>query len=147
MKRALELEMKSIGGQRLLPAAFEAHVQQWQAGNCTRETALHLAMLAWYLIFEPAFLTDVELETQQLAAVFREMHDWLLPDGVESPDAEALYTLGWGASMIPWALGDESIWLARAQAYRARSGKLSPSVFEGRGYYGEYFAHIARGSY
>lgn len=151
-EKALELELMSIDGAPSLAAAFAIHHHDWLMGPHDREVSLHLNFLAWYLIIEPEHLTgfaDSRGSADMLARVFRATHDCLLPDGDASRDSEALYVTGLAAQMFPWALGDEGAWMHRATRYRARYRELlptgiSPSVFEGRGAYGEYFAGQAR---
>ena len=53
------------------------------------------------------------------------------------------------ATITPWVFGDEDVWEAAAGVMMARSrelepARISPEVFEGRGDYGEYFAHQSR---
>ena len=59
-------------------------------------------------------------------------------------DAEMLYVVGLMALLAPYLLGDEATWTSRSELYRAARLRLpetlAPSVFEGRGAYGEYFA-------
>lgn len=151
---ALALENQSLGanGRPMLGRAYEVLRDQWRDGDRDRELALHLMFLAWYLIIEPAHLTGAEpalASSDELATMFNEAHDWLLPAGAESDDVEALYTAGLPAHMFSWALGDDSLWDARSRAYRARYRQLAPAgidptVFDGRGAYGEYFARQAR---
>lgn len=152
--RALELEMQSIGmkGRKRLPAAFAIHQDEWKLGNRDRELALHLGFIAWYLNVEPPFLTGLDqttLSTRELTTALLDAHDWLLPAGLASSDFEALYVFGLMGHLYAWACGDEQTWIARAEVYRARYLALAPagivpSVFEGRGAYGDYFAHHAR---
>lgn len=111
---------------------------QWRAGDRDRELALHLLFLAWYLNLEPSHLTGLDetrVSTEELPGMFSEVHDWLLPDGANSDDAEALFVAGLPAIMAPWLLGDVDLWTARSEAYRVRYRQ-----FEGRGAYGDYYA-------
>jgi len=143
--RVMELERQSIGthGRPTLGAAYELLHEQWQSGERDREVALHLMFLAWYLIVEPSHLTGLDetrVSIADLPAVFVEVHDWLLPDGIASTDAEALYVAGLPASMFPWELGDDRLWTARSESYRARLRQLPPpgdraSVFHVRSAY------------
>jgi len=149
---ALENEFVKPNGQPTLGAAFEAFHGQWKSGQRDRELALHLMFLAWYLCIEPPRLTGLDearISDDSLIAVFNAAHDWLLPHGSDTDDIEVLYVVGLPARMFPWALGDESLWTARSEAYRVRYRQLapdgiSPAVFEGRGAYGTYFADQAR---
>lgn len=150
----LELESQALGpnGKPTLGPAFEAFRAQWDSGERDRELALHLMFLAWYLYVEPPHLTGLDqarIPAGSLAAVFNAAHDWLLPTGADTADAEALYAAGLAAQLCPWALGEPSLWIARSQAYRARYRQLAPqgiapAVFDGRGAYGEYFASQTR---
>jgi len=151
---ALDLENQSLGanGRPVLGRAYELLRDSWRAGDRDRDLALHLMFLAWYLIIEPAHLTGADpalASSDELVNMFNQAHDWLLPAGAESDDAEALYTAGLAAHMFSWALGDHSVWEARGLSYRVRYRQLAPAgidptVFDGRGAYGEYFARQAR---
>jgi hypothetical protein len=153
-QKAMQLEIQSLGanGAPTLGAAFELLCDQWRAGERDRELALHLMFLAWYLNVEPALLTGLDearVSSKELPRFFNEAHDWLLPDGAASTDAEALYAAGLPARMFPWVLGDHDAWSARSESYRQRYRELAPdgiagSVFEGRGAYGDYYGHQAR---
>jgi hypothetical protein len=71
------------------------------------------------------------------------VHDYFRPS-IKS-DAEMLYVVGLMANLFPYLLGDEPEWESIAaeyqQSYRALVPEgLSPSVFAGRGAYGDYFA-------
>jgi len=150
----MDLEHRNVGphGAPTLGPAFEVFRGQWESGERDRELALHLLFLAWYLYIEPAHLTGLDearIPTDSLAAVFHAAHDWLLPTGEDTEDAEALYVAGLAAHLVPWALGDTSLWTARSEAYRVRYRQLapdglSPAIFEGRGAYGDYYAGQAR---
>jgi hypothetical protein len=152
--RGLALENASLGpqGRPTLGAALEVFHAQWAAGERDRELALHLMFLAWYLYVEPAHLTgldEAKISADDLTAVFNAAHDWLLPAGAETDDAEALYVAGLAARLCPWALGEPSHWTARSEVYRVRyrqllPGGISSTIFEGRGAYGAYFAGQAR---
>jgi len=147
--KAMELENQSIGanGAPTLAAAYELLREQWESGERDRELALHLSFLAWYLIIEPSHLTGLDesrTSSESLVAVFNTVHDWLLPTGAATNDAEALYVVGLPASMFPWLLGDHDLWTARSEAYRIRYRQLAPdgidpAVFDSRGAYGDYF--------
>jgi hypothetical protein len=150
----LALEDESVGphGKPTLGAAFEVFRAQWESGERDRELALHLLFLAWYLCLEPPHLTGLDeasVPAGDLAALCTAAHDWLLPTGADTQDAEALYVAGLAAQLCPWAFGEPSLWIARSEAYRVRYRQLlpdgiSPAVFEGRGAYGDYFADQAR---
>src|SRR5690348_12438133 len=128
---AMELELQSIGshGEPTLGPAFEVLRDQWRSGERDRELALHLMFLAWYLNLEPPYLTGLDvsrMSSHELSSLFNEAHDWLLPFGAASDDAEALYAAGLAARLCPWLLGDEQQWTARSESYRARYRQLAP---------------------
>ena len=149
----MELENRyfSDRGEPTLGPAFALILDQWRSGARDRELGLHLLFLAWYLMVEPSFLTgfdETRVSSEELAAVFHEVHDWLLPDGIGTQDAEALYAVGLMAALSPWLLGDIEEWTRRSEAYRNRYRELlphglDPEVFDGRGAYGEYFGSQA----
>lgn len=150
----MQLELQSLGanGAPTLAAAFQVLCDQWRACERDRELALHLMFLAWYLNVEPAHLTGLDetrVCSKELSRIFNEAHDWLLPNGAASSDAEALYAAGLPARMFPWVLGDHDVWSARSESYRLRYRELAPdgiagSIFEGRGAYGDYYGQQAR---
>jgi hypothetical protein len=152
--KAMELENQSIGanGAPTLGAAYEVLREQWESGERDRELALHLMFLAWYLVVEPPHLTGLDetrTPSNSLVGIFNAVHDWLLPTGTDTNDAEALYVVGLPASMFPWVLGDHDLWTARSEAYRIRYRQLAPdgiepAVFDSRGAYGDYFESHAR---
>ncbi len=155
----LELENRSIGrdGAPMLASAYERLKQYWDAGNHEREVALHLLFLAWYGLCEPAHITGFETHDMrsdglpawydQLQDTFNQVHkaiEFQIDD-----DPEMLYVVGLMAHLFPYLLGDEREWTDRSERYRQRYRTLlptgiSPSVFEHRGAYGDYFAHQAR---
>jgi hypothetical protein len=106
--------------------------------------------LAWYLEFEPPHLTGFDQKrfaSGELSHVFREVHEHF--SRKIAHDVEMLYVVGLMARLCPWCLGDVSEWEARSEAYRTAYRRLapegiSPSTFEGRGYYGHYFAGHSR---
>ena len=118
----------------------------WQAGERDREHALHLLFLAWMHWADPCFVTGMPedpLATELWHDIFAHF------GGEESFDAEFLHVAGLMAQLFPWELGDEQAWEAAANRMKMRSLRLrpdgfSPDLFEGRGDFGEYFAHQAR---
>ena len=58
-QEALELEERAIQGEPTLGRAYELLLGQWNSGDRSRELALHLMFLAWYLCIEPPFLTGL----------------------------------------------------------------------------------------
>jgi len=144
----LELENQSIGEgwQPTLGQALELAIGEWNAGNREREFRLHLLFLAWYCNLEPSHITGYHESTpsDQLGRLFSSVYetfaDYILDD------AEVLYVVGVMASISSWLLGgDDRAWETRARDFRVRYRALvpeglSPSYFEGRGAYGDYFA-------
>ena len=133
-------------------AAHQLLRDQWRSGERDRELGLHLMSLAWYLLMEPEHFTGLDpakANSGGLTATLNEAHDWLLPLGSESDDAEVLYAAGLMAHLAPWLFGDSATWSDRSEAYRSRHRHLAPKginpvVFEGRGAYGDYFQGQAR---
>jgi hypothetical protein len=144
----LKLENRSIGehGEPTLGQALEFAIGEWNAGNREREFRLHLLFLAWYCNLEPPFITGYNEPTppDQLGELFSAVYETFADSILD--DAEALYVVGLIAMLTPWLLGgDTKIWEARARDYHERyralvPDGLSPSFFEGRGAYGDYFA-------
>jgi hypothetical protein len=122
-------------------------LEQWNAGNHARELGLDLMFHCWYLIMEPPFLTGYDLtreENLDVEEIFNEVHDSFAFEIRNDP--EMLYTVGLMAQLSPWALGDENVWIARSLEYQNlyvifEPNGLDPELFEGRGEYGNYFAH------
>jgi hypothetical protein len=125
-------------------------LEQWNAGNQTRELGLDLMFHCWYLLEEPAMHTDYNLivvENSKLTTIFNEVHDSFAL-GIRN-DPEMLYTVGLMAQLHPWLLGDKDVWIKRGIEYRdfyeqLEPNGLDPELFENRGEYGEYFAHQIR---
>ena len=155
---ALALEQRAVGpGETTLGAAYGLLVQQWQCGDRDRDLALHLMFLAWYLCAEPPFLTGMDDEARNsieghsgsLGEIFVEVHDDLhrrMP-----LDPEFNYVVSVMASVCPWACGPPPTdsWEEMAVQRRQTYERLVPQgfvaeVFEGRGFYGDYFAHMVR---
>lgn len=158
----LDLENRSLGarGEPTLGKAYALLCDAWRAGNRDREVALHLSFLAWYLVVEPPHLTGLAptIQTGELAETLHHTHEFLLPHGAATDDAEALYVIGLAAHMFPWVFAGndpsriDSVaneWAKRAAEYRRRYRELlpngmNPKTFEGRGAYGDYFAGQCR---
>jgi hypothetical protein len=138
------------GGERALGEAFSMLQVRWMAGMRDRETCLRLAFLAWYACAEPAGLTELPNDDQEVtAAVFSSALEGL--GGERTSDAEACYALGLMATMFPWAISvkDEAHWQHVGEQLSARSRLLapdgfSPPDFSGRGAYGHYFSHMTK---
>ena len=118
----------------------------WLVGDRDRENSLHLLFLAWMHWADPPFVTglsddpDAPILWHEVFAHFR---------GEGSSDAEFLHVAGLMAHLFPWVLGDELAWMAAAERMKTRSLQLrtegfTPELFEGRGDFGDYFAHQAR---
>jgi hypothetical protein len=139
----------------LEPTCFETCLQlleQWTAGNHTRELGLNLMFHCGSLNVEPPFLTGFDqARADELgldcAKIFNEVHD---PFALEfRHDAEMLYVLGLMSDLFPWALGNETTWIARSLEYQSlyallEPKGLEPELLDGRGKYGKYFAHQLR---
>ncbi len=120
---------------------------RWQAGQRDLETGLRLMFLAWYSCAEPTFLTG--LPDEDNAPVFREVFAHF--GATASTEAELLYAVGLmcDRDMFPWCCGNEDEWAAvsvecKNLARRLKPEGYSPAHFEGRGAYGNYFAHFTR---
>jgi hypothetical protein len=145
---ALEAQYRRPQGRPTLGAAYDALRERWAAGVRDRETALRLLFLAWYACAEAGVLTGLP-EDGSTYAVFREV--FAAQGGPTSDDPEFLLTAGYMADLhafcIEWEREDE--WEALGAACVARAAALGvaalgPEVFDGRGAYGDYFAHVAR---
>lgn len=118
----------------------------WQSGHRNREDALHLLFLAWMHWADPPFVTGMEDDPdapELWRAIFADF------GGEHATDAEFLHVAALMAGLFPPSFGDEREWTEGAGRMKARSGELRPQgfppeTFEGRGAYGEYFAHQAR---
>jgi hypothetical protein len=122
-------------------------LEEWHAGNQTRELCLDLMFHCWYLLEEQPQYTGYDptlIEDDQLTKNFNEVHDLFAPEIRQ--DSEMLYTVGLMSELFPWLLGDENLWIARSLEYRnlyklLEPNGLEPELFENRGEYGKYFAH------
>jgi hypothetical protein len=132
----------------LLPART-AFVERWRLGSRDRETALRLAFLDWYSCSEPDFLTGMP-ELPSGASFFTECSEYLL---TSHHDDEVGFVLGWMMKSFPYCCGTLPYphWLARGQQLWSEHSRAErrpkPSVFLGRGAYGQYFAHISNVSH
>ena len=150
----LALENRSIGadGEPTLGQALELAAAEWDAGNRDRELRLHLLFLAWYCNLEPSHITGFDEATDcssdRLAALFSAVYETFAESILD--DAEALFVVGLIARHTSWLLGgDHETWDARGRDFRVRYRELvpdglEPSVFEGRGAFGDYFGDQAR---
>jgi hypothetical protein len=119
----------------------------WKRGSSNREEALHLLFLAWMHWADPPFVTGLE-DDPDVYELWRTIYAHF--GGAHSEDTEFLYVAALMADHFPYMLGDEQEWLLRAQEMEKRflhfkPERFSPDFFEGRGDYGEYFAHQSRG--
>ena len=118
----------------------------WLKGNRDREAALNLMFHAWMHWADPSFVTGLNDDPDALR-IWHEIYDHF--GGTEASDDEFLFVAQIMATVTPWALGDESVWSHKAAALSQRlkalrSSMLEPTIFEGRGEYGRYFAHQIR---
>lgn len=119
---------------------------RWRAGDRDRELGLQLLYLAWMHWADPSFVTGLQGDDEAIPLWF-EIFDHF--GGDASPDAEFLHVTAIMATITPEELGGEELWKPRIERLRSRSKKLRPpgfppEAFEGRGAYGDYFAHQAR---
>lgn len=123
----------------------------WQSGNRDREGALHLLFLAWMHWADPPFATGLEDDLPDAPDLWLAIFGYF--GGEHSQDPEFLHVAalmaGLDSSPFISLFGDSNEWFARAGMMEARSIQLQPEgfppeQFEGRGDYGDYFAHHAR---
>ena len=114
----------------------------WQSGVRRREDALHLLYFVWMNAGEPQFVTGMEFDPDAVnlwEAIFEFF------GGEQSQDAEFLHVAAIMASLFDFNLCKEGEWeRMEARSIQLRPEGYSPDNFEGRGEYGEYFAHHAR---
>jgi hypothetical protein len=145
----LDLENRSVGdhGEPTLGSALELAAAEWRSGNRDRELCLHLLFLSWYCNLEPAHLTgypQTQFPSGELSELFHDVYSAFEPQVFE--DAECLYVIGLMALLTPELLGEDvATWQARSLAFGQRyrmlaPNGLTPSHFDGRGAYGDYFA-------
>jgi hypothetical protein len=133
-------------GEPSLGEAYELLQSRWNAGGRDRETALRLLFLAWYSCSEPPFLTGLSMDAPY-ADVFADVFSHLGEE--QSSDPEFLFAVGVMATSFPYCIGPESEWEAVGKRCVHRAAELrpegfEPGWFEGRGAYGNYFAHMLR---
>lgn len=132
-------------GCQTLGSAYTMLQHRWKDGARDKETALRLLFLAWYSCSEPDFLTglDEDLGNKDVFTnVFSEL------GGMDCQDPEVCFAVGFMAEIFPYCIGDEKLWEEKGKTLRARGKELKPdgyppAYFEGRGAYGDYFAHMA----
>ena len=131
-------------GGPVLGHSFEMLLARWTAGERDRETALRLLFLSWYAGCEPPFLTGLpsDMDTMGICS-----ETFAILGGAETSDPEVCFVVGVMSELFPWCLGAETYWLETGQLLARRAAMLQPggpppSVFSGRGAYGEYFSHM-----
>jgi hypothetical protein len=142
----IENEYRLPTGRPGLGEAYTMLKARWQAGRRDLETGLRLMFLAWYACAEPPSLTGLPTE-ENPGEVFQEVFHHF--GGTSSNEPEFLYAAGLMCELCSWCPGAEAEWLAVAQecmnaARRLRPEGYPPEHFQGRGTYGDYFAHAAR---
>ena len=133
-------------GKPTLGDAFAMLKARWQAGRRDLETGLRLMFLAWYARAEPPFLTGLPTQ-EDTGRVFREVFAHF--GGAASTEPELLHAVGLMCDLFPWCCGSEEECSAvgvecKKAARRLKPEGYPPAQFEGRGAYGDYFAHMAR---
>ena len=141
---AVEDRYCATQGNPSLGEAFEMWALRWSSGLRDRETALRLMFLAWYSCSEPNDLTGLPCD-ERLKQTFADAFESL--GGANSTDAEVCYVVGLMARLFPWCIGEEGNWSRTGLALTQRAQLLAlegiqPRVFQNRGVYGEYFAHM-----
>jgi hypothetical protein len=143
---AVENDYALPSGKPTLGDAYAMLKARWQAGRRDLETGLRLMFLAWYSCAEPPFLTGLPTQ-EDTGRVFREVFAHF--GGAASTEPELLHAAGLMCDLVPWCCGREEEWSAvgvecKKAARRLKPEGYPPAHFEGRGAYGEYFAHMAR---
>ena len=143
---AVEIEYALPSGKPRLGAAFAMLKTRWQGGLRDLETGLRLMFLAWYACAEPPFLTGLPTQ-EDTGRVFREVFAHF--GGAASTEPELLHAVGLMCDLFPWCCGSDDEWFAvgvecKKTARRLKPEGYPPAQFEGRGAYGDYFAHLAR---
>lgn len=115
----------------------------WLEGARDRETCLQLAFLVWYSCAEPPFCTGlpyIENYEQLILEAFNHL------GGAACNALEVLFVFRVMSAVAPFCLGDEEYWELIGDLFHQRLAGVVPAValFDGRGEYGEYFAHQAR---
>lgn len=133
-----------VEGKPALGKAYQLILQKCAAEPDDREAALRLLFLSWYCCSEPPYLTGL-VDIKNAATVFREIYYSF--GGTESDDEEFLFVAGYMASLFPFCCGEAAEWLEHGKRCLTKLRRIAsiPSdsaVFEGRGAYGQYFAHI-----
>jgi len=142
----LENRHSETNGEPTLGRALALATREWLVGNRDRELRLHLLFFSWYCNLEPPHLTGCGDDVALSSALPQLFHDvYATFEDTIKDDAECLYVVGLMARLTPWLLGEDvGTWEARSAAFRVRYRELlpnglQPTLFEGRGAYGEYF--------
>ncbi len=131
--------------EHTLGEAFGALRERWENGARDDETALRLLFLAWYSCAEPPGLTGLACESA--SDLTSEL--WTHFGGAQSGSSEFLLSMAVYIEVAPYCLGPEALWTSRGRGLRERAHELRPSghdpaLFEGRGAFGHYMAHMLR---
>lgn len=133
-----------------LAGAYAILKRQWDEGNRDRDVGLHLMFNAWYGLIEPSQytnFTETTAERKELNDVLYEVHEYFASS--IGDDVEMLYTVGLMANMFWFMFDHDRYWEKVSMDYHVRYRELAPEwmdpqIFEGRGYYGEYYAGQAQ---
>lgn len=136
-------------GHAGLGVPYETLKARWVRGERGRELGLRLMYLAWMNWADPPFVTGLEGDPASVPMLL-ELFDYL--GGESSEDGEFLFVAYVMLRITPYIFGDARESLARADRMedafnRQHPSGISPSIFEGRGEYGRYFAHQADGRF
>jgi hypothetical protein len=132
--------------EQAVEATYTELKTRWRAGERDRELALQLLYFAWMHWADPPFVTGMNNDEDAIPLWF-EVFEFFGAE--EASDAEFLHVTAIMGIITPDELGGEELWVPRIERLQARSRQLrpegfAPEVFEGRGDYGDYFAHQAR---
>lgn len=142
---ALEERTRGTHGELTLADVYRILRARWENGDRDRELLLHLYFLSWYGMIEPPFVFGPYDEAKdRLLETFLTIFNYIEPKMWDDP--ELLYVIGLPIRMWPWMFGEDSVWAARAEEYRARYRELLPNglaskVFANRGEFGDYHRH------
>lgn len=131
-----------------MEAEYQSLKASWLAGDRDRDLSLRLMFFAWMHWADPPFVTRLT-DDPEAEALWHAIFDHF--GGEKSLDNEFLFAAGTMASIFPYVLGDEGHWATLGARMRKRAlvqapFALSEEMFEGRGKYGQYFAHQLRGA-
>ena len=119
---------------------------RWLSGERDRELGLRLMYFAWMHWADPPCVTSMQEDDDAIPLWFEIFSVF---GGEAGSDAEFLYVTSIMATITPEELGGEALWGPRLKLLQSRLKELrpegfGPEVFEGRGDYGDYFAHQSR---